>query len=115
MSDNVIAFPKGKNHSPPQTVEEAMASVEANRKEVIDYLVDDACAFVFNKLYDEGFDLSDDHCTKHTALIIESMKSALCATVNIDHPLQQLSDKIFEFESDIGKAVTITNEETLQS
>jgi hypothetical protein len=115
MNDNVIAFPRGKNHSPPQTVEEAMASVEANRKEVIDYLVDDTCAFIFNRLYDEGFDLGEDNCTKHTALIIESMKSALCATVNIEHPLQQLSEKIFEFESDISKAVADINEETLQS
>lgn len=114
MSDNVIAFPRGKNKSPPQTVEETMASVEANRKEVIEYLVDDCCAFMFNRLYEEGFDLSDPECTKQTLLVIESMKSALCATVGISHPLQLLSDKIFQYDGEIETAVDDMNDESLQ-
>lgn len=107
---NVIPFPKGKNNAPPQSVEETMASVESNRREVIDYLVDDCCAFIFNRLYDEGFDLADDDCTKQTALVVESLKSALLATVNIHHPLQELSEKIFQYDGEVEKAVDEINE-----
>ena len=116
MTDNVIAFPKGKRGSPPQSIEESMASIEAIRTEHIDFLVDECCSFLFGRMLDEGFDLGDDEITKHTALLVESMKSALCASVGIEHPLQLLADKMFLYESEMEKAVDIfSKEQDIQS
>lgn len=116
MTDNVIAFPKGKRGSPPQSIEESMASIEAIRTEHIDFLVDECCSFIFGRLLDEGFDLGDDSITKHTALLVESMKSALSASVGINHPLQQLAEKMFLYDSEIEKAVDLfTKEQDIQA
>lgn len=116
MTDNVIAFPKGKRGSPPQSIEETMASIEAIRTEHIEFLVDECCTFLFGRLIDEGFDLADDSITKHTALLVESMKSALSASVGISHPLQTLADKMFLYESEIEKAVDLfSKEQDIQS
>ncbi len=111
MTDNVIAFPKGKRGSPPQSIEESMASIEAVRSEHIDFLVDECCVFLFGRLIDEGFDLGDESITKHTALLIEAMKSALAASVGMHHPLQQLSEKTFMYDYEMEKAVDIINKE----
>jgi hypothetical protein len=111
MTDNVIAFPRGKRGSPPQSIEETMASIEAIRTEHIEFLVDECCSFIFGRLLDEGFDLGDEAVTKHSALLVEAMKSALCASVGIKHPLQTLSDKMFLYESEMEKAVDLFSKE----
>lgn len=107
---NVIAFPKGKRNTPPQTIEEVSNSIEALRRDHVEFLVDECCAFIFNRLYDEGFDLADEEYTKQTTLVVESLKSALYATVNIEHPLQHLSEKMFVYDSEAETPVDEVDE-----
>lgn len=111
MTDNVIAFPKAKRGSPPQSIEETLASIEAIRTEHIEFLVDECCSFLFGRMLDEGFDLGEESITKHSALLVESMKSALSASVGISHPLQSLADKMFLYDFEMDKAVDLFKKE----
>lgn len=99
---NVIAFPKGKKDSPPQTIEELQAKVNETRKEHIDYIVEESMSFIFSRCYEEGFDLGQEECIKTTSLAVESFKAALYNTVGIKHPLHVLADGMFITESAVS-------------
>lgn len=79
---NVIMFPKSKLNCPPSNMEELLDNVETARKEHIEYVIDEAMGFLFNMLYDQGFDLSTDECAKSTAHIMESLRSAMFKSVD---------------------------------
>lgn len=98
MTDNVIVFPKGKKNTPPQSIEEVHESMEAVRKEHVEFLVDECCSFVFGRLMDEGFDLGDDKILHETMLVVESLKAALYACSGINHPLHNIARQVFAFE-----------------
>ena len=85
---NVIVFPKGKKNAPPQTMEEVIESVEMVRKEHVEFIVDDCCSFIFGRLSEEGFDLSDEGYEKQIVLVAEALKSVLYSASGIEHPLQ---------------------------
>lgn len=92
---NVIAFPGSKRNTPPQSMEELLGSVEQIRKEHIEYLIDEILPPVFQRCYDEGFDLGDDECLKATSLLVEALRSAMYASANLEHPLHAVIDKAF--------------------
>ncbi len=108
---NVIAFPRQKRDSPPQTMAELLENVESTRKEHIEYIMDEALTFVFGRVYDEGFDLGNEECIKTTALLVESFRSAMYKTVGINHPFHDMAESVFniteEFDEDIEIAVDI--------
>lgn len=97
---NVIAFPKGKKDSPPQTMEELLETVEMTRKEHVEYVMDETLSFVFSRVYDEGFDLGSEECLKTTALLVESFKSALYKACGIHHPFHEMADSVFNIVED---------------
>lgn len=97
MTDNVIAFPKGKRNAPPQSIEEVLDSMEAIRRDHIDFLVDECCSFIFGRMLDEGFDLGAEDITKNTIMMVEAIKAALCASCGINHPLHEVADSVFVF------------------
>jgi len=111
---NVIAFPRQKRDSPPQTMEELLENVESTRKEHIEYIMDEALTFVFGRVYDEGFDLGNEECLKTTALLVEAFRSAMYKTVGINHPFHAMAESVFnitdEFDQDIEIAVDINPE-----
>lgn len=96
--NNVIAFPKGKKNAPPQSVEEVLESMEAIRKDHVEYLVDECCSFIFGRLLDEGFDLADERWMKPTLLVVESLKAALYAASGIPHPLHMVAEQVLVVE-----------------
>lgn len=104
---NVIAFPRQKRDSPPQTMEELLETVETTRKEHIEYIMDEALAFVFGRVYDEGFDLGDEDCLKTTALLVESFRSAMYKSVGINHPFHAMADSVFNIVDEIDEDVEI--------
>lgn len=105
MTDNIIKFPKSMRGTPPVSMEETLQRVESARKEHIDWLLDDVCAYVFSRLGEEGLDLVDESSTKYTALVIKSLESAMYHCYRIEHPMQIIAEKIFQFSEDIEKAV----------
>lgn len=96
---NVIAFPKAKRDTPPQSMEELYENVESTRKEHIEFLMDEILSFVFSRAYEEGFNLSDEDCLKTTALLVESFRAALYNTAGIDHPFHPMANDVFKIEN----------------
>lgn len=92
---NVIVFPKGKRDTPPQSMEELLENVEFTRKEHIEYVMDEVLSFVFSRVYEDGFDLGAEECLKTTALLVESMRSALYKTVGIEHAFHAMAEDVF--------------------
>lgn len=96
MSDNVVVFPKERKNAPPQSLEEMHESIEALRKERIELTIDTVVPNLFMSLLQEGFDLSlTEEGVKDSALIIETVKSALYRSMDFKHGLQAISDKLF--------------------
>jgi len=96
--NNVVLFPRQKKDSPPNTIEELYENVAGTRKEHIEYLLDDVLSFVFQRCYEEGFDLGQEECLKTTALIVDTMRAGLYSTVGIPHPLHASAEIIYKDE-----------------
>lgn len=93
---NVIMFPKAKRDSTPiQNMEELIEKTTAARKEHIELLIDEAMTAIFERCYDEGFDLTLDEVVKPTCLMVESFRSMLQAAIGVEHPLQTTAEQIF--------------------
>lgn len=101
MTNNVIVFPKMKRDTPPQSLEELHEKRETVKREHAEMVLDDVMSNVFYHLSEEGFDMSDDDCIKTTALLIESMRSAMYKSVDIFHPLHDIADSMFQYESQV--------------
>lgn len=92
---NVVLFPRHKKDTPPTTIEEIYENAVETRKEHIEYVLDDVLAFVFQRCYEEGFNLGHEDCVKTTSMIVETMRSGLYKTVGIPHPMHDLSENMF--------------------
>lgn len=92
---NVVVFPKGKKDTPPCTIEEVYENVELARREHIEVLLDDVMPFVFQRCYEEGFDLSSEECIKSTGLFLDVFRSSLYKCAGMEHPLHQAADRYF--------------------
>jgi len=112
--NNVIAFPRQKRDSPPQTMEELLENVESTRKEHIEYVMDETLSYVFSSAYEQGFDLGDESCLKTTALLVESLRSAMYKCVGINHAFHDMADSVFnvveKFDDDVELTVDINPE-----
>ena len=95
-SNNVVFFPGHKRTAPPHTFEEMMETISGARKEHAEFLIDETLSFVFGRCQEDGFDLGGDACSKTTAMLIESLRSALFASVGIPHPLQAVAESMFQ-------------------
>ena len=97
---NVVSFPKSKKNIPPQTFEELVNVVQAVRKEHIDFIIEDFMNYFMVRAVEEGFDLTKDDCMKTTIFMVEAIKSALYATVKIEHKFQEIAEDLFVIEGD---------------
>jgi len=93
---NVIAFPKGKKHSPVQSVSDVIRHVEEVRKEQIELMADGLIHNIVQSIYDDGYDVSSPQCIVPIAYLTETIKGILCASMNIDHPIHQHAVDFYE-------------------
>ena len=98
--NNVVVFPKAKQGAPANSIDEILENMEVIRKEQVEMLLDDTLSYVFSRCYQEGYDLSADHCVKPTAMVVESLRAALYRTVGMSHGLHDAADKMFVDESE---------------
>ena len=103
--NNVVLFPRQKKDTPPTTIEEIYENATETRKEHVEYVLDDVLAFVFQRCYDEGFNLGDDICIKSTSMIVETLRAGLYRSVGIPHPLHDSADRMF-VEDDVSETET---------
>jgi hypothetical protein len=98
---NVVLFPKTKRDSTPvQSIEELIEKTNDVRRDHVEYLVDEMMSSIFQRCYDEGFDLTKDQCVKSNCLFVESFRSVLYSASGLDHPLQTVADEFFVEQSD---------------
>lgn len=100
-SDNVIPFPTrvvGKNIEPeiPKTDE------EANRK-FLDGFVHDLALHLLTEFHEEGFDIQTKTFDKNFGFVVETIRSTLYATYDIEHPFQEIVDKCVKIVDEIDE------------
>ena len=103
-ADNVIKFPKSKKNAPPDSKEELearIASVEEARLKHIELVGGELMEMIYGILAGEGFELFREEMRHPALLLEESLKSAMCASVGIDHPFHDMLDDIFGEDEDI--------------
>lgn len=97
---NVIVFPKAKRGAPANNIDEILENVEMARREQIEFIIDETLSYVFERCYQEGFDLMENQCLKPTAMVVESLRAALYKTAKMEHALHDVAEKMFLSEEE---------------
>ncbi len=108
QANNVVLFPTRNNkYNGPQTIEEVDESMDMVKQFHIQETIETIIPSLFDQLHIAGFqpDEDDDDILKHSAMVVESIRSLLCMLKGIDHPLQLIADNLFIQTSD-GLAVS---------
>jgi hypothetical protein len=108
QANNVVLFPTRNNkYNGPQTIEEVDESMDMVKQFHIQETIETIIPSLFDQLHVAGFqpDEDDDDILKHSAMVVESIRSLLCMLKGIDHPLQLIADNLFIQTSD-GLAVS---------
>jgi len=107
-ANNVILFPsKNNKYNGPQTIEEVDESVNMVKQFHIQETIETIVPSLFDQLNIAGFmpDEDDEEVLKHSAMVVESIRSLLCMIRGINHPLQLIADNLF-VQTDDGLAVS---------
>ena len=94
----VVAFPKGKKDSPPQSIEDTMKIVEENRRLHIENVMDQMIPHFVNVIHDEGFDVTKDHMAIPLSYFVEVVRGVLYTSMNLDHPISSTAKEFFKNE-----------------
>ena len=108
QANNIVLFPTRNNkYNGPQTIEEVDESMDMVKQFHIQETIETIIPSLFDQLHVAGFqpDEDDDDILKHSAMVVESIRSLLCMLKGIDHPLQMIADNLFIQTSD-GLAVS---------
>lgn len=92
-------------------MDEVYEKIDQARKEHIDYLVDEIMPIIFNRVYQDGYNLGIEECNNSTILFVEAFKSAMSQSVGAYHPLQEISNNM-QFSEDIDD-IAVTDDELL--
>jgi len=96
---NVVAFPGKMSLHPPQNEEELKSHAQLIRQKFIQNHAVDFAFDVFRTLETHGFDLrADDQSRYDLVLISEAIKSSLCRSMGIKHPLQEFAQNIINLK-----------------
>jgi hypothetical protein len=98
-SDNVVPFPTRVVASVAPVKE---SSVEEDR-EYVDELVRDLAVNILSELYEEGVDINTKIFDKNFGFMVETLRSTLYATLNIEHPFQEIVDKCVKLVDEIDE------------
>ena len=89
----IVQFPKAKLNAPPQNMDEMVSSIEQSRRDYIENFIDTYMPMLFQKAYDDGFDLTAEKCNYINSLFVEAFRSALLMSVDIKHELQTFAEE----------------------
>ena len=95
----VLKFPHQNKKVP--SAEELDVNIEAYKLSKVDIVADELYEDLFTKMHLFGFDTTKDSDYKDVALVVESIRSLLCKTYGVTHPLQQFAEKSVTFEVDV--------------
>lgn len=105
MDAKIISFPEEKIVRYKQTEEveteqEIKLRTEIMRTLHVQEVIETLMPIIFSQLAVGGFDVSEMADIKDAAFITEAIRSVLCKQKGLDHPFQQLADKIFTDDND---------------
>lgn len=107
-ANNIIIFPsKITKYNGPQTLEEVGETIDLVKQFHIQETIETIVPLLFDQLNVAGFmtDEDDEEILKHSAMVVESIRSLLCVIRGINHPLQLIADNLF-VQTDDGLAVS---------
>lgn len=99
--ENIILFPrKNINTVALKSLEEIRAESVKNKIVFVDDLVENLVADMIYKLGMEGIeiDITQTKYLKDVGLMVESIKSFILRTMNIEHPIQMAADKLITID-----------------
>jgi hypothetical protein len=95
MSDNVVYPQFQARDSLPQSKEEIADVITSARLEHIEMVYPDVVEDLLIKMHFSGFAVpSDGRTDKDLALVADGIRSLMMKIYNIEHPLQDVADKI---------------------
>lgn len=94
----VLKFPHQNKKVP--SAEQLDVNIEAYKLSKVDIVADELYEDLFTKMHLFGFDTTKDSDYKDVALVVESIRSLLCKTYGVNHPLQQFADKSVVLDMD---------------
>lgn len=102
--DNVVAFPRSPliPEGLPSTPEQAKATVELVRHLFINEMTEALVGTLVQQMMAGGFNILDVVHEKDFAFLIETVRSSLCKTIGLYHPIQDVSDHIMEETDEEG-------------
>jgi len=101
---NVIPFPV-KNNIKTETFSDPNFSDEDQK---INLILHELMPIVFYGMYELGIDATKTDCAKDAALIVESLRSFFHKNTGKKHPLQSVSNSLFER---VGNDALIMNDD----
>lgn len=96
-NEKVILFPKLKQNSPPQSLEEVLEAIKDNRVAYVDDVADELSQYVIIECQNAGFDLDSNNLelVSSVHLMVESIRAILFRLSNMEHPLHSLSEELY--------------------
>jgi len=114
-SNNVIQFPfKGSTTQTQLSLKDVVLSVNMIKHSHISQTLETIIPMLFNNMEIAGFNIvpleedGDDEHIKDGALIVEAIRSLMCKYYEIEHPFQELSEKLFIAHDDGSFALAKT-------
>lgn len=104
-ANNIVMFPLKEDYRivPPKSLEEVEENVEMVRYAHIQQAIETVVPMMFDNLSLMGFNpYEETEFLKDGALIVESIRSFLSKIYNIEHPLQLVSENLFEHTGEDG-------------
>jgi hypothetical protein len=100
---NVIAFPKNKKGTPPQSLAEAKQNVaEAQTMMAID-IAYESIARALVDVCNAGFDpFARTTSANDIMFCVEAVKALILRTVDVEHPFHDIADEVVEIEDPEG-------------
>lgn len=109
---NVIQFPvvhRGEDTGVPSSVEEIKAQADNLRHIWINEMCEVMVSTLVQQMEAGGFHIMADEHNKDFGFLIESVRSALCKTIGMYHPFQEVSEKIMETHEDLEGVLVIAD------
>lgn len=106
-SNNVIAFPNTRRVDAhvtiPQSLEEVEDAVDIVREAHIQQTLEQVVPMLFDNLALAGFQpINEDDFLKDGALVVEAIRAFMHKLYGTEHPLQYISEHIFEENPESG-------------
>jgi hypothetical protein len=106
VTNNVIQFPKGKQHAPPQSLEEMVADIDRLRRDHADEITTSMIPQLVGLFMANGIDVDQHEYIKDVSMIVEATKSLLYKYMNIEHPFHDMIESVFEFSYNEDETVS---------